>query len=49
MMNTNATNVIAIIYRASIFFSLITMNLNRWGSWGVHIKAKQFNNIMPPT
>jgi hypothetical protein len=48
MVNTNATNVITIIYRASIFFSLITMNLNRSGSWGVHIKAKQFNNIMPP-
>jgi len=47
-VNTNATNVIAIIYRAPIFFSLITMNLNRWGSWGVTIKAKQFNNIMPP-
>jgi hypothetical protein len=48
MANTNSTNVITIIYRASIFFYLITMNLNRWGSWGVTIKAKQFNNITPP-
>jgi len=48
MANTNSTNVIAIIYRASIFLFLITMNLNRLGSWGVTIKDKQFNNITPP-